>query len=191
MFPTTSAGSRTAYHEAGHAVVARALSIPLITATIIRDRSSLGHVKIGKSIWQLHCMLQAAGGVIKHRADSEQTAWLAHIVILMAGREAEIALLGFHHDDKGDRQDKSHIRKLAKWLPYRTREETLQELRVKTRHIVTTFRNSIRRVAETLKRSETIDQRRIDQIIAASGEFLDPDDALGLRAITRRKTGKL
>jgi hypothetical protein len=96
------------------------------------------------------------------------TNWLeASIMVTMAGRAAETALLGFHYDDRGNRQDKRDIRRLAKMLPARAREEVLEELEIKTKTIVMAMPDSIRRVAEALKRSRSPDQNRIDRIIAA------------------------
>jgi hypothetical protein len=123
---------RTAYHEAGHAVVARSLGIPVTVATINTDARSLGHVVFGESALQMHWRLCEAGRAAKDRAVRESTAWRTHIMAIMAGREAEIAVLGFHHDDKGDCQDKRNINKLAKWLDYKTRDEILHYLRIDT-----------------------------------------------------------
>ncbi|MCW5704896.1 MAG: ribbon-helix-helix protein, CopG family [Bradyrhizobium sp.] len=161
---------RTAYHEAGHAVVARVLGIPVTIATITKEGSSLGHVVIGESVWDLHRRLCGAGTVAKDRAVHEATAWRVHIMVMMAGRAAETTLLGFHHDDKGNRQDKHHIKRLAKVLPARSHDEILEELEIKTETIVKAMPNSIRRVAEALKRSKSLNQSRIDRIIAAAGE---------------------
>lgn len=49
-------------------------------------------------------------------------------MVMMAGRAAETTLLGFHHDDKGNRQDKRDIKRLAKVLPARSHDEILEEL---------------------------------------------------------------
>lgn len=161
---------RTAYHEAGHAVVARAFGIPVKAATIAKEASSLGHIVIGETVWDMHRKLCEAGTEAKDRAVQEATAWRVYIMIMMAGRVAETALLGFHHDDKGNRQDKRDIKRLSKMLPMRSREEVLEELETKTESIVRAMPSSIRRLAEALKRSKSLSQSRIDQIIAATGE---------------------
>lgn len=182
---------RTAYHEAGHAVVARVLGIPVTvaTATANADVRSLGHVVFGETPLQMHHRLCNAGRAEKTRAVREWTAWQAHIRAVMAGREAEVTVLGFHHDDKGDRQDKRHIKKLAKWLDYQTRDETLHFLRVDTMQIVGIMARSIRRVAEVLTRSPSLDQDQIDLIIAETGEKLSPQllQAFGLKPGRRAK----
>jgi ATP-dependent Zn protease len=46
--PSMSLDKKTvAYHEAGHATMARLLGINIVSVTIIRDGTSLGHVKHG------------------------------------------------------------------------------------------------------------------------------------------------
>ncbi|MEY9242533.1 hypothetical protein ABIF27_003188 [Bradyrhizobium elkanii] len=179
---------RTAYHEAGHAVVARVLGIPVTIATVIADDKSLGHVVFAETPLQMHHRLFPAGGEVK-----DLTAWKAHIRATMAGREAEIAVLGFHHDDKGDRQDKRHINRLAKWLDYRTRDETLHYLRADTNQIVGIMSRSIRRVAEVLTHTSSLTQDELDEIIKETGETLGPDllRAFGLkkkRKVTSRES---
>lgn len=84
---------RTAYHEAGHAVVARALGIPVMVATAAANARSLGHVVFAETPLQMHHRLCDAGRAEKIRAVREWTAWQAHIRAVMAGREAEVAVL--------------------------------------------------------------------------------------------------
>jgi ATP-dependent Zn protease len=181
---------RTAYHEAGHAVVARVLGIPVTVAMIKTDAQSLGHVVFGESAWQMHQRLGKAGGAAKDRAFRESTAWRTHIMAIMAGREAEIAVLGFHHDDKSDRQDKRDVNRLAKWLDYKARDELLHSLRVDTMQLVTNTARSIRRVANALIQSPSLDQNQIDRIITEAGEQLSPSllKAFGLKPQRRMKT---
>jgi hypothetical protein len=180
---------RTAYHEAGHAVVARVLGIPVTMATINPGTRSLGHVVFGESAFQMHTRLCEAGGAAKDRAVRESTAWRTHIMAIMAGREAEIAILGFHHDDKGDRQDKRDINRLAKWLDYKARDEILHSLRVDTMQLVSNTARSIRRVAGGLRQSASLDQNQIDQIITEMDEKLSPSllEAFGLKQRRRPK----
>lgn len=178
---------RTAYHEAGHAVVARVLGIPVNVVTVTANDKSLGHVVFGETPMQMHLRLCKAGGDLKDRAESEWTAWRAHIRAIMAGREAEKEVLGFHHDDKSDRHDRRQILRLATWMGYRTREETIHYLRVDTMQIVGIMARSIRRVAEALSHTPSLTQQQIDRFIADTGEQLGPGllRAFGLKE--RRK----
>lgn len=59
---------RTAYHEAGHAVVARVLGIPVNVVTVTANDKSLGHVVFGETPMQMHRRLCDAGGDLKDRA---------------------------------------------------------------------------------------------------------------------------
>jgi ATP-dependent Zn protease len=140
---------RTAYHEAGHAVMARRLDIPVELATILPGKKSLGHVKT-EAFLSTH--------------DRQQGKF--YVMMLMAGREAERMVLDFHHDTNGDRMDQRKIRRLAKWLMLD--ESDIENLRRQTRRELMTdiIKQSVKRVADALLRLETIDQKRIDAIIA-------------------------
>jgi len=150
---------RTAYHEAGHAVVARALDVPVKYATIVPSEGSLGHMK-SENYWDTHCRWHGEGKT----KDDIDLAGKAHVMIMMAGREAERLVLDFHHDTKGDRMDRRDIRRLAKWMSID--ESALEELRIRTRRVIMAYKREIKQVADVLLCSDTIDQKRIDAIMA-------------------------
>lgn len=182
--------TRTAYHEAGHAVVARALGIPITLATVEIGPKSLGHVILAETPLDTHRRLVEKGVVAKTNAHRDHTAFHAHIRATMAGREAEISVLGFHHDNKGDRQDRRDVNKLTKWLDHRTRDQTLHNLRADTMQILWHFPRSVRRVAEALMQSTSLDQNQIDEIIAGTGEKLGPN-LLRAFGVKRQRLAKL
>lgn len=158
---------RTAYHEAGHAVMARALGLLITIATVEPELKTLGYV-----------------GVHLGRINrGDQLAICSHIMCSMAGREAEMMVLGFFHDEKSDRVDRRHIRRLQlllalpgsdPWKSYLEDVETglvLEMLRDKTMSaVMLDLKESIKRVASALLRSESLVQSQIDAIIAATGE---------------------
>jgi hypothetical protein len=145
---------RTAYHEAGHAVISRAFGVSVVRATIIREGSSLGHILNGSDV---------------HSANG-----LAHVMILMAGREAEQMVLGFHHDTRGDRSDRRKIMSALRHIWSSDRDKLIKEMRIRTgRLVMRKFRQSIINVAQALLSAETLDQKRLDQIIKKTGEKID------------------
>ena len=85
----------TAYHEAGHAVVALALGRPVQRVSILPDRQHLGHCEFGK-------------GVFRPSED-----WLEReILIALGGLAAEARLTGDYAWDAADR-DRQYVRQLA------------------------------------------------------------------------------
>jgi hypothetical protein len=93
----------TAYHEAGHAVIARVLTLPCGPATIKPDYH--------KRTWGVAvtstpsvCFEQWER---RGKVREEKAGWIACIMTLMAGRETEIELLG--HESEGDDDDNFQI----------------------------------------------------------------------------------
>jgi ATP-dependent Zn protease len=163
---------RTAFHEAGHAVVARALGIPIHVATIVPGDKSLGHVltetldtTIGRLIGGGETGIRRASAGLEGR-----------IVYLMAGRQAEKMVLGFDHNDRGDRSDNRKILKTVKeWYGWRgpRRMEALKEIRATTDHIVTIdFSKSIKAVARSLLAKNTLAGIEVDRIMRKTKERL-------------------
>lgn len=154
---------RTAYHEAGHAVVARALGVEVLNVSIVADDIVLGSVS--------H---KIPTRIIFFETDVVET----HLMILMAGRESEKMNLGFFHNDGGDRRDRRDMKpfiRLYKTAKGAKVDESLEELRNKTVSLVMIdFKESIRQVARALLSAKTLDQKRLDQIIAKTGEKADP-----------------
>jgi hypothetical protein len=146
--------------------MARALGVALEKVSIIHDDTSLGYASYG-------------GERSIRRSNLEEVA--THIMILMAGREAEQMVLGFWHDDKGDKGDRREIRKFAGLLSIpgepdhvlqkAETEQVLDMLRSKTyMSVMMDLKKSIRAVAEALLRSNTLDQKRVDAILVKTGE---------------------
>ena len=169
--PEHLARLRTAFHEAGHAVVARALGLPIDHVTILPTERSLGHVQNGESVLDTHVRLNIENHHRGRGYDSE-SARCSHIMMLMAGREAEQMVLGFHHPTGGDRHDRRLISRFAKPIsPVQYRKSILDNLRSATMWMVMKdFPKSITQVARALLTAKTLDQKRVDKIIAATGE---------------------
>jgi len=165
---------RTAYHEAGHAVVARVLGVAVDRMTIEADEERLGSVR--------HASPHDVYG--KRRDDRPEHGYYSSIMINLAGRAAEITLLDIHRRDAGDRSDRRRINKdirivskpewqtVSRRGPRPVNDALKRELKVMTENLVgVKMRRSIKGVAEALLRSQTIGQAEIDRIINKSGEL--------------------
>src|SRR5437763_7315237 len=85
----------TAYHEAGHAVVALSLGRPIQRVSILPDSARLGQCEFGKAVFR----------------PSED--WLEReILIALGGLAAEARLTGDYAWDAADR-DRQYVRQLA------------------------------------------------------------------------------
>jgi len=85
----------TAFHEAGHAVIALALERPVAGVSVLPDREKLGVCKFAKGV---------------HRPTDD---WLEReILIGLAGMAAEAQITG-NYGLAGAAQDLKHVRKLA------------------------------------------------------------------------------
>jgi ATP-dependent Zn protease len=71
----------TAYHEAGHAVIALILGRPVQRVSILPDREHLGHCEFGKGVfrpsedWLEREMLIALGGIAAEARHTGEYAW--------------------------------------------------------------------------------------------------------------------
>ena len=135
----------TAYHEAGHAVIAMALGRPLHKVTIAanRDRLGLCHVQKGRS-----------------RASKD---WLEdEILILLAGMAAESQLSGTYNLG-GAQQDLKLTRRLAiRRAGNEQQAERLERrLLTKTEHLLSDqgHWNAVQQIAKDLLERETISGR--------------------------------
>ena len=109
----------TAYHEAGHAVVALILERPVQCVSILPDRKYLGVCEFGKGVYR----------------PSED--WLEReILIALGGIAAEARLTGIYAWDAAAR-DQQYVRRLAEQRAGERRAERLQRrLLAKAEHLL-------------------------------------------------------
>ncbi len=115
----TSSDEATAYHEAGHAVLALILGRPVRCVTIVADRESLGVCEFGK-------------GVFRPSED-----WLEReILIALGGLAAEARFTGNYSWDAAAK-DQKYVRRLAEQRAGERRAERLQRrLLTKAEHLL-------------------------------------------------------
>jgi hypothetical protein len=99
---------KTAYHEAGHAVLGRVLTLVCDSATIKPDHDSAGH-SLTHDPWASIYEWEKRGKVREPDA-----VWHARIIGFMAGAEAEAELLGTV--PRGDGDDRYQIELMAEEL---------------------------------------------------------------------------
>lgn len=152
-----------AVHEAGHAVIGRALGMECGLVTIEPDSNSAGH---SITLDPLHT-LERREHIGRFR--EERSVLVGYIVSLMAGAESEGILLG--HCQGGDGEDR-------RWLDFaldslqRPGTETQagltkfeQRLRRSCRRLVRHHKNNIQTVADMLLERKTIDGAVLDEMI--------------------------
>ena len=117
MEPTSD--QATAYHEAGHAVLAFILGRPVHCVSILPDREHLGICEFGKGVYR----------------PSED--WLEReILIALGGVAAEARLTGIYAWDAATR-DQQYVRRLAVQRAGESRAERLQRrLLAKAEHLL-------------------------------------------------------
>jgi hypothetical protein len=166
----------TAYHEAGHAVIARIFSMPVKYATIKPTSDSAGHVSInavahkmrGKEAQENSIVVDFAGALaelefFERRARSEPEAFIPNGAIAAGARgdNKSIKNKGYElvarpHKDAG-------------FLVYKPDYRSLRfKLKRRARHLVRKYSTAIERVAEELIAHETLNGKQIDEIIAVS-----------------------
>lgn len=166
----------TAYHEAGHAVIARIFSMPVKYATIKPTSDSAGHVSInaighkvrGKEAQENSIVVDFAGALaelefFKRRARSEADAFIPN---------REIAA-GAGGDNKGIKNKGYELvgepLRDGRMLVYKPDYKSLRlELKRRARQLVREHFTAIERVAEELIAHEMLSGEQIDEIIAAS-----------------------
>ena len=148
----------TATHEAGHAVIARVLTLACGEASIRHDHDagsagySVTHDPMEcENIWLQRCKLRDDGAVYR-----------ARIMAFMAGREAEAELLGSSQGGDGD--DLYWIALMAEQLEHCDHER----LRRMTRMLVRRHRDRIERVAAALLAEQDLSGERIDDLAGRS-----------------------
>jgi ATP-dependent Zn protease len=134
----------TAYHEAGHAVVALALGRPVHKVTVLPDRERLGQCEFGKSVFR----------------PSED--WLEReILISLGGIAAEARFTGDYAWDAAAR-DQQYVHRLAVERAGERRAERLQRrLLAKAEHLLAreVHWRAVERIAAELVRLGTISGR--------------------------------
>jgi ATP-dependent Zn protease len=155
----------TAYHEAGHAVIARVLTLACGGATI---RPDYDQGKAGFAITKdpYECLEEwAKRGKVR---DNQEAVWHARIMTYMAGADAAGEILGI--TVHGDADDRRQITFMAEELP---RGEAFWErleprFRAMTRMLVRRHRAHIERVAEALLARKTLSAKQLDKLVGRS-----------------------
>jgi uncharacterized membrane protein len=90
----------------------------------------------------------------------------AHIIVSMAGAEAEHVLLGYWHEGRTDRYDREKVLKLAKTVRWpggwRGARKRLQQ---RTHELVEQNRDAIRRVALALLKHRKLDYAALSSLL--------------------------
>jgi ATP-dependent Zn protease len=155
----------TATHEAGHAVIARVLTLLCEGASIVPDHEA-GHAghSISGDPWECETEWLRRGKV-RH----DNAVWHARIISCMAGAEAEAVLLG--STEGGDGDDRYQIELIAKelldcdaaqWVRHEAR------LRAMTRMLIRRHRDRIERVADALLADGELSAEQIDLLAGRS-----------------------
>ncbi len=145
----------TAYHEAGHAVVALALGRPVQHVSILPDRTFLGRCEFGK-------------GVFRPSED-----WLEReILIALAGLAAEARFTG-NYAWEGAAHDRQYVRGLTIQRAGESRAERLERRMLsKTEHLLSQDENwaAVERIAAELLRLGSISGRAARHLFEQGGE---------------------
>lgn len=152
---------RTAYHEAGHAVIARVLTLSCGGATIKPDydEGAWGHSITGG----LYAAIADARD--KHdKVRGPDAIWHARIIVSMAGAESEAELLGLTAIGDGD--DRMEIAKMASEYSDNFWDKLEPRLRAMTRMLVRRHRVRIERIAKALLVKTTLTGEAIDRLTA-------------------------
>lgn len=155
---------QTAYHEAGHAVIGRVLTLHCGGATI---KPNYEEGEAGHAITHdpYGCLYQWE--MRGHVRGSRDAVWHARIMGYMAGAETEMVLLG--SGAVGDTDDRYQIALMAEELHRDTNWDKLEpRLRVMTRMLVRRHRARIERVAKALLARTTISAKSLDKIVGRS-----------------------
>lgn len=161
--PRISRKRGTAYHEAGHAVIARVLTLASGHATIKPDydRGTAGvHITFDPYVcldaWEKRGKVRNYRDVVLH----------ARIMTYMAGAETEMVLL---QTAVGDSDDRYWIALMAEELFYSSPWERLEpRLRAMTRMLIRRHRGRIERVAKALLAKTTLSAKQLDKLVGRS-----------------------
>jgi len=140
-----------AYHEAGHAVIPRVLTLACGGATITANP------------WACLSEWEKRGKVRFY----EDAVWHARLMSYMAGAEAEAEILG--RTPVGDCWDRGQIELMAEELCHSPPWDKMEpRLRAKTRMLVRRHRDKIERVAKALLAKTTLTAKEIDKLVGRS-----------------------
>lgn len=150
-----------AVHEAGHAVIGRALSMVCGGATIAVDKASAGHSVTAEP----HVII--VQWELREKFRDEASAFRGRMMTFMAGAEAEREILG--KCTGGDGDDCYQVALMASEIVREERREALEaRLRRMTRQLVRRHRARIERVAAVLMERETLSGKEIDALLPPS-----------------------
>lgn len=156
----------TTHHEAGHAVIARVLTLAAGRATIKPDydEGSAGHHITADPYACLHEWER------RGKVRSDDAVWHARIMTYMAGAEAVSVLLG-RPKFVGDGDDRYQIALMAEGLCHSPPWDRLElRLRAMTRMLVRRHRARIERVAKALLAKERLSAKQLDKLVGRSVE---------------------
>jgi hypothetical protein len=155
----------TAYHEAGHAVIARVLTLAAGSVTIkprLADDSA-GHAVV-RTPWACLDEWEKRGKVRDNHA-----VWHAKIMTSMAGAETEAVLLGrIAIGDGFDRHEIGLMVEEGFSCPDSFWEQQEPRLRAMTRMLVRRHRARIERVAKALLAKTTLSAKQVDKLVGRS-----------------------
>lgn len=160
----TKALETIAYHEAGHAVIARVLGLTCGQVSIITDDDdgSAGHAIIADP-WKT-----ASDWENRERFRDARQAFRGTIIARMAGAEAEREFFG--QCRVGDGEDQYEIALLmdTRWaeIPADDWNQYEARLRAQTRRLVRRHRHTIEHVAKALQERGTLEGDEVDAMIA-------------------------
>jgi ATP-dependent Zn protease len=153
----------TAYHEAGHAVIGRVLTVASGGVTIRPSQDAWGQSIVADPY---ACLYQWEK---RGKVRALDSVWRARIMAYMAGAETEIVLLG--HPPAGDSWDRSQIGHMARELCYSPSWGKLEpRLRAMTCMLIRRHRARIERVAKALLAKTTLSAKQVDKL---SGRSVD------------------
>jgi ATP-dependent Zn protease len=159
---TAAERKHTAYHEAGHAVIARVLTLAAGPATIKPDWEAMeaGHAITASPYEALHQW--------EHRGKVRglTAVWHARIITYMAGAEAEIELLG--EGGVGDADDRRQIAYMFESMWGLEPEKRETRLRAMTRMLIRRHKAKIERVAEALLAKSKLSAKALDRLVGRS-----------------------
>jgi hypothetical protein len=154
--------SQTAYHEAGHAVIGRVLTLPCGHASIKPDyESCTAGVSICPDPYTCLSEWEKRGKV---RAQS--AVWIARIIHSMAGAEAAAELL--RAKQHGDEDDRYQIALMMEELAPADLDKCEARLRRMTRMLVRRHEWRINRVAKALLSKTSLSTKALDKLVGRS-----------------------